>query len=265
VPLFLLVVIPKETCLRLCLCLCLRLRLRLRLCLRLCLRLRLCLCLVLVRGLVLPSSLPPSIVRLARPAAARSCGSSDLVATLPRSAALGPRRPPPPSSSLPPPCHVGMASSGSSSSLHVASRPSGPSPQPEPSSPALQRLLVVLHSAYPIILLIFFLAAFTCQSIYSSRNRNISDPASTQPLHYGPGGKALPARGPGRPNPRQDDVKELPRGQRLVFQWLSVVACLSFVGSAINAIVHTLVQRAEQWWCGQAMVVWPSRALLTVA
>lgn len=129
-------------------------------------------------------------------------------------------------------------------------------PGPEESRQPLQKLLVYVHYAYPLVLLIFFLSAFTVQSIYTSRNRNTSEAPPKKTPHYGPGGKALPIRGPNtRSNVHPDQAVELPRGQRLVFQWVSVVACLTFAGSAINTISHAVIRRDEQWWCGQATVV----------
>ncbi|KAF2138341.1 uncharacterized protein K452DRAFT_234434 [Aplosporella prunicola CBS 121167] len=120
-----------------------------------------------------------------------------------------------------------------------------------------RKLLLYLHYAYPIVLLVFFLAAFTARSIRASRsnsNSNGDDPDDT-PL--GPGGKALPKRTPPRCKPEvKNDLVDLPRGKKLLFEWLSVFVALTFVANSINVIVHALYSRKDNWWCGQSVVIY---------
>lgn len=120
------------------------------------------------------------------------------------------------------------------------------------SNHTLRASLRYLHNAYPLVLLIFFLSAFTLRGIRSSLNdsRNTVTPA----VQTGPGGKPLPTNDPLRnvPKRKPDDI---PRSQKHVFEWLSAAAALTFVGNAINVIVHALYSRKDSWWCGQAYVV----------
>jgi len=123
-----------------------------------------------------------------------------------------------------------------------------------------QRLLNVTQYAYPMVLLVTFLVAFTTRSILVARK---VDKISEEPQEScaGPGGKSLP--------PRQSKSADKDKGgdfdfsksrtRRLLFSWLSVIVCATFVASAADIIVHALVKREEGWWCGQAPVVSGSR------
>lgn len=130
---------------------------------------------------------------------------------------------------------------------------------PAVSNSTTRQVLLYLHYASPIVLLLFFLAAFTFRTIAASEssNRNAnpqSQPDTTAPT--GPGGKPLPKRTPTRTPPKKDPTEtDLPRGRKLLFEWLSVLAALTYVANAINIIVHALYSRSDQWWCGQSVVV----------
>ena len=117
--------------------------------------------------------------------------------------------------------------------------------------------LEFVQYAYPIILLAFFLLAFTARSIATSSSASSK---ADEPI-YGPGGKPLPASKKAKKASKCDPGPDLSRPRKLVFEWLSVVACLTFVANAINVIVHALYARKQGWWCGQAAVVsfsvWP--------
>jgi hypothetical protein len=113
------------------------------------------------------------------------------------------------------------------------------------------RFLDFLQYAYPIILLAFFLLAFTVRSIATSSSANSN---GDEPV-YGPGGKPLPLSKKAKKASKRDPGPELSRPRKLVFEWLSVAACLTFVANAINVIVHALYARKQGWWCGQAVVV----------
>lgn len=43
--------------------------------------------------------------------------------------------------------------------------------------------------------------------------------------------------------------------RKLFFSWISVAAVLTFAGDATNAIVHALVDKKDNWWCGESVVV----------
>lgn len=107
------------------------------------------------------------------------------------------------------------------------------------------------HYAYPVILLFFFLAVFTYHSVKTAEDPNGSPDAEQL---TGPGGKPLP-KSAGVRRRRNKAKEDIPRTQKLLFEWLSVLAALSFVGNAANVILHALVDRDEGYWCGQAYVV----------
>ena len=114
-----------------------------------------------------------------------------------------------------------------------------------------RRILDYLHYAYPIALLLFFLLAFTAQSIKIS-NRNAND--APQNCKTGPGGKPLPERSPNRPQ-RNDLEDPVSSKQKLVFEWLSAAAAVTFIANCATVIIHALYSRDEGWWCGQPVVV----------
>ncbi|KAJ9666321.1 ATP-binding cassette-type vacuolar membrane transporter Hmt1 [Coniosporium apollinis] len=123
------------------------------------------------------------------------------------------------------------------------------------ASTAPHRILRTLHYAYPIVLLLFFLCAFTLQSIRASSKRN-SNGNGAPDQQLGPGGKPLPNLDPTRNAPKKPKHDDISRPRKLVFEWMSVVLALTFIGNTINVIVHALYDREEQWWCGQAMVIY---------
>ena len=77
----------------------------------------------------------------------------------------------------------------------------------------LHSALTFLQYAYPLFMLVFFLAAFTIRSIAATRaNSNIAKPTTT-----GPGGKPLPATDPTRnfvKKTAHDDVTPMQRQRR---------------------------------------------------
>ena len=94
----------------------------------------------------------------------------------------------------------------------------------------LRTAVKVLQYAYPIVMLLFFLIAFTARSIVSANtNSNVSKPTT-----LGPGGKPLPATDPTRNFVKRRIDDDVTRSQKLVFGWLSVAAACTFVGNAIN-------------------------------
>ncbi|PVH90202.1 hypothetical protein DM02DRAFT_683772, partial [Periconia macrospinosa] len=105
--------------------------------------------------------------------------------------------------------------------------------------------------AYPVLLLVSFLAAFTTRSILASNsNANITKPTTT-----GPGGKPLPATDPTRNFVKKTVRDDVTRSQKLVFNWLSVFAAATFVGNSVIAIVHA-VSHNQEWWAGKHVVIY---------
>jgi len=124
--------------------------------------------------------------------------------------------------------------------------------EPYVSNRTAADILRILHYVYPIILLILFLLAFTVHSIWTANsNRNAVPPTLT-----GPGGKPLPLTDPNKNKPKKKPQDDIPRSQKLVFQWISVAAALTFAANAINVIVHALYSRKDGWWCGQPVVIY---------
>jgi hypothetical protein len=136
----------------------------------------------------------------------------------------------------------------------------GSSPEPLPAS--LQRLhlaVTIVQYAYPIFILCFFIFAFTLRSILAS----IHDSNVHQPTQTGPGGKPLPATDPTRNFVKKKVNDDVTQSQKRVFEWLSLITALSFLGNAGIVVTHALAERDKEWWCGKQVVV-SNRAGATV-
>ena len=114
-------------------------------------------------------------------------------------------------------------------------------------------IMVYTHYASPIILLVFFLVAFTAHSILTASKEDIIRP---QPGQTGPGGKPLPRNSsPIAKAAREKEALDFSPSRKLLFTWLSAGVVLTFLGNAGTVIVHALLDRKDNWWCGQAVVV----------
>lgn len=120
------------------------------------------------------------------------------------------------------------------------------------SNNTAQRLLTTIHFAYPVVLLVFFMAVFTIRSIVTSSSNKSGETTSEEQL--GPGGKPLPKKKAPLLNSNRN-MLDFSRPRKLLFEWISLGVALTFVGNSITVIVHALYARSEEWWCGQAPVV----------
>lgn len=112
--------------------------------------------------------------------------------------------------------------------------------------------VAVIQYAYPIVMLVFFLAAFTVRSIAASNsNANIAKPTTT-----GPGGKPLPATDPTRNFVKRTVHDDVTHTQKRVFEWVSLATAFTFVGNSVITIAHALVKEEEHWWAGKAVVIY---------
>ena len=123
---------------------------------------------------------------------------------------------------------------------------------PPASDETAKAIMTYIHFAAPVILIFYFLAAFTGHSIATASKDTIVKPSS----QTGPGGKPLP-RNTGR---RADALREKPLpdfspATKIAFNWLTVGAVLTFVLNAVVVVLHALVDRENDWWCGQDMAV----------
>ena len=116
---------------------------------------------------------------------------------------------------------------------------------------AAQKALEVLQFGYPIFLLFFFLLAFAARSVLTAAPADDEEQAPPR-IQYGPGGKPLPVRSQSF---RRVVPRDFSRPRKLVFEWLSVALCLTWVGNATVVILHALYDREHGWWVGQAPTV----------
>lgn len=116
-----------------------------------------------------------------------------------------------------------------------------------------QEIMLYTHYASPIILLIFFLVAFTTHSILTAPKEDVVQAETGQ---TGPGGKPLPRNSsPTAKAAREKKALDFSPSRKLLFTWLSAAVVLTFLANAATVIVHALLDRKDHWWCGQAVVV----------
>ncbi|KAL6704430.1 ATP-binding cassette-type vacuolar membrane transporter Hmt1 [Coniothyrium glycines] len=116
----------------------------------------------------------------------------------------------------------------------------------------LRKAVTAIQYAYPIVMLFFFLAAFTLRSIAASKsNSNIAQPTTT-----GPGGKPLPATDPTRNFVKKTAHDHVTQTQKRLFEWVSLATALTFLGSSAIIIMHALINKDEGYWAGKATVIY---------
>ena len=122
--------------------------------------------------------------------------------------------------------------------------------RPAVSNRTAQTILVYVHFGSPIILILFFLITFTAHSIATaSVDTSVEDPQG----QTGPGGKPLPKK-PRRTSQGSNGLDFSP-ARKLLFNWLSVGTIATFVANAVVVITHALVDREENYWCGESVAV----------
>lgn len=105
------------------------------------------------------------------------------------------------------------------------------------------------HFSSPIILLALFLIAFTAHSIITSSKDAVVQPSTSR---TGPGGKPLPNKAK---ETRRKNVLDFSHARKLLFVWLSVGVIVTFVANAAVVILHAVLDRKENWWCGESVAV----------
>ena len=124
--------------------------------------------------------------------------------------------------------------------------------RPWVSNQVAQGILAYVHYSYPIILLIFFLAATTTHAVLTASKDDLVQAAPDQ---TGPGGKPLPRNTSPTARKRIQQTIDFSPARKLSFSWISVAAILTFLGDAVIVMVHALMAKEENWWCGQSVVV----------
>ncbi|KAL8667541.1 MAG: hypothetical protein Q9168_007245 [Polycauliona sp. 1 TL-2023] len=123
--------------------------------------------------------------------------------------------------------------------------------RPAVSNRTAQSILIYTHFASPIILVVFFLVAFTAHSIATaSVDSTVKDPKD----QTGPGGKPLPSTA--RKTSQETIALDFSPARKLLFNWLSVGTIATFLANAAVVIAHALVDRKEHWWCGQSVAIY---------
>ncbi|KAI4251529.1 MAG: hypothetical protein LQ352_004799 [Teloschistes flavicans] len=125
------------------------------------------------------------------------------------------------------------------------------SSRPWTSNSTAHAILLYIHSSSPIILVVFFLAAFTAHSIATA---SVDPRARDSKDQIGPGGKLLSPASPKRSS--QKPTLDFSPARKLLFAWLSVGAIATFVANTVVVILHALIKRKDNWWCGQSVAIY---------
>jgi len=112
-------------------------------------------------------------------------------------------------------------------------------------------ILRILHYAAPIALLFFFLFAFTLRSVLTTSRDQTLEISTTE---TGPGGKPLPKKFAQLDKTITAQL-DFSKSRKLLFDWLSVGAAVTFLANAGIVIAHSIVDRKVEWWCGKSVVV----------
>ncbi|CAG8903437.1 unnamed protein product [Penicillium egyptiacum] len=119
------------------------------------------------------------------------------------------------------------------------------------SAIAAHALLQYLRFGYPPVLLAILFVVFLVHSSQVAKNagRNTK-------VQYGPGGKPLPRRTRIMMAVARDLPAELERNKsKGWFVWLSLLVLATYIADAVIHMTHAMISKSEQWWCGQAAVV----------
>jgi len=97
------------------------------------------------------------------------------------------------------------------------------------------------------------LLAFTAHSIWTAESTD----DSAEPILTGPGGKPLPQSArKSEEEKRKRKSQDFSPVRKLLFLWLSAGILATFLGNAINIVVHALDKRENGWWCGEATAIY---------
>ena len=131
--------------------------------------------------------------------------------------------------------------------------PFAPALRPWAIRHAAQNILVYIHFTSPIILLTFFLVAFVAHGIATASKDVIVVVSKDQ---TGPGGKPLPQDNSASVQAkRTKQTLDLSPARKLLFVCLSVGTILTLVGNAVVVVLHAVLDRKNNWWCGQSVAV----------
>lgn len=120
------------------------------------------------------------------------------------------------------------------------------------SNTEAEQILIYVHYAYPLILLVFFLAGTTAYAVLTASK---DDVIQTVPGQTGPGGKPLPSNISPKSKGKPRSIIDFSPARKAFFTWISVAAILTILGDAVIAIAHALADKKNNWWCGESVVV----------
>lgn len=120
------------------------------------------------------------------------------------------------------------------------------------SPSAAQVFLPYIRISYPIVLLVVFFVIFIVHSARIAKDAGGQGSA----VQYGPNGKPLPKRTRVMMMVSGDFAAELAKNRsRTLFLWLTLFLLTTYIAEAAIHMLHIMLARSQQWWCGQAVVV----------
>ncbi|KAJ5118279.1 hypothetical protein N7526_009916 [Penicillium atrosanguineum] len=130
------------------------------------------------------------------------------------------------------------------------------------SSKAAVEALQWCRISYPIVVLVVFFVVFIVHSSQVAKQNEAGKVGDGAPI--GPGGKPLPKR----TRVMMMVARELPaelakKKSKALFLWLAIILIITYVGDAALGLTHVMVANSQQWWCGQAVVIYIIGSMFT--
>ena len=127
--------------------------------------------------------------------------------------------------------------------------------RPWVSNPTLARqILIYLHFTSPLFLLTLFLVAFTAYGIATASSNPEIQAGKAE--HTSPRRDSLPRKTlPSTKRLRKEQAIDFSPTRKQLFAWLSVGIILTFLANATIVVLHAVIARKENWWCGESVVV----------
>jgi ATP-binding cassette, subfamily B, vacuolar membrane transporter HMT1/ACLQ len=115
-----------------------------------------------------------------------------------------------------------------------------------------QQILEYTKISAPGIVVLIFLITFVTHGILTA------PPSDDVEVHatLGPGGRPLPKRRQSSHQVKEAaKVRDFSPNVKLLFNWLGLLALMTFAANAVLIVLQSMIHFREKWWPGQAAVV----------
>jgi ATP-binding cassette, subfamily B, vacuolar membrane transporter HMT1/ACLQ len=115
-----------------------------------------------------------------------------------------------------------------------------------------RRILKYTQISAPALILVVFLVAFITHGILTAPPSDDVEVLAKS----GPGGRPLPKRRQSTHQVKEAvKIRDFSPNVKLLFNWLGLLALMTFAVDALLIVLQTIIHFREKWWPGQAAVV----------